>query len=482
MKAKLITIFSIILISLFLTGFQVFAAENNESEDNDESKITEQDDVQDVCSKTNNPDDTKIESENNVAVDEDQCSENDLVSDEEGQDDGDSDKESNTICHKDEDTKNPSTETTFDSNKVDSDKNEDQAESNQNEDGNQDAHQEEDSSEDPSAVNEDQEDCNTDEDKESSQEEKPSEDSTETDNDSDIEDEDIDNDQPESDDEADEDSDEQKEETSDETTDPEETDDEDDQQEVDESTESEDDNEDTVTEDNQLDSDKDAEENDEDQVDSKSDKKDTQKAKKKNTVKETKAKSGPPYKLGDRDNAIKDIKKKLNKIGISGITETTYFGDYTEIKVKQIQENYGLKVNGVVNANTLKKLNEVYDSPYQLGKRNSQVTAFKKKMNKTQFSGISVTNYYGDYTENRVKEFQRFAGLKANGIADSKTRSELDKYLSGYKKGNSSKAIANFKKKLNKVGFSGITVTNYFGDYTKKKVKEFQENYGLNAN
>src|SRR5699024_8598864 len=280
----------------------------------------------------------------------------------------------------------------------------------------------------------------------------------------------------------DEDSDEQQEDSSDETTDPEETDDEDNQQEVDESAESEDDNKDNVTEENQLDSDKDAEENDEDQVDSKSDKKDTQKAKKKNTVKETKAKSSPPYKLGDRDNAIKDIKKKLNKIGFSGITETTYFGDYTEKKVKQFQENYGLKVNGVVNANTLKKMNEDYDSPYQLGKSNNQVTAFKKKMNKTQFSGISVTNYYGDYTENRVKEFQRFVGLKANGIADSKTRSELDKYLSGYKKGSSSKAIANFKKKLNKVGFSGITVTNYFGDYTKKKVKEFQKNYGLNAN
>src|SRR5699024_9631857 len=188
------------------------------------------------------------------------------------------------------------------------------------------------------------------------------------------------------------------------------------------------------------------------------------------------------YKKGNSSKAIANFKKKLNKVGFSGITVTNYFGDYTKKKVKEFQENYGLNANGVANVKTLKKLDEVYGSSYQLGKRNTQVTAFKKKMNKTQFSGISVTNYYGDYTENRVKEFQRFVGLRANGIADSKTRSELDKYLSGYKKGSSSKAIANFKKKLNKVGFSGNTVTNYFGDYTKKKVKEFQKNYGLNAN
>src|SRR5699024_3419325 len=369
-----------------------------------------------------------------------------------------------------------------DSDKVDSDKNEDQSKSNQDDDGKQDAHQEEDYSEDPSAVNEDQEDCNTDEDKESSQEENSSEDSSETDNDSDIGDGDIDNDQPESDDEEDEDSDEQQEDSTDETTDPEETDDEDNQQEVDESTESEDDNEDKVTEENQVDSDKDAEENDEDQVDSKSDKKDTQKAKKKNTVKETKAKSGPPYKLGDRDNAIKDIKKKLNNIGFDGISITNYYGEWTRTRVKQFQENYGLNANGIVNTKTLNKLDEVYNSPYQLGKRNSSVTALKKKLNKTKFGGITVTNYYGSFTKQRVEEFQRFVGMSPNGIADSQTRSELDTYLSGYQKGDRSKAIVDIKKKLNNISFDRISETNYYGNWTQTRVKQFQENYGHKAN
>src|SRR5699024_12753202 len=77
------------------------------------------------------------------------------------------------------------------------------------------------------------------------------------------------------------------------------------------------------------------------------------------------------------------------------------------------------------------------------------------------------------------KDYQRFVRMKANGIAENKTLSELDKYLSGYKKGSSSKVIANIKKKLNNIGFGGITVTNYFGDWTQTRVKQFQKYYGL---
>src|SRR5699024_6895010 len=188
------------------------------------------------------------------------------------------------------------------------------------------------------------------------------------------------------------------------------------------------------------------------------------------------------YQKGDRSKAIVDIKKKLNNIGFDGISETNYYGDWTQTRVKQFQENYGLKVNGVVNTKTLNKLDEVYNSPYKFGKRNSNVTALKKKLNKTKFGGITVTNYYGSFTKQRVEEFQRFVGMLPNGIADSQTRSELDTYLSGYQKGDRSKAIVDIKKKLNNIGFDGISITNYYGEWTQTRVKQFQENYGLNAN
>src|SRR5699024_12119245 len=82
----------------------------------------------------------------------------------------------------------------------------------------------------------------------------------------------------------------------------------------------------------------------------------------------------------------------------------------------------------------------------QDAKRNMNVTALKKKLNKTKFGGITVTNYYGSFTKQRVEEFQRFVGMSPNGIADSQTRSELDTYLSGYQKGDRSKAIVDIKK------------------------------------
>src|SRR5699024_1109579 len=46
-----------------------------------------------------------------------------------------------------------------------------------------------------------------------------------------------------------------------------------------------------------------------------------------------------------------------------------------------------------------------------------------------------------------------------------------------YKKGDRSSKIASAKKKLNKIGFGGITVTNYFGNFTEKRVKQFQKEY-----
>lgn len=35
------------------------------------------------------------------------------------------------------------------------------------------------------------------------------------------------------------------------------------------------------------------------------------------------------------------------------------------------------------------------------------------------------------------------------------------------------------KEKLNQIGFGNIKVTSYYGDFTVKKVKDFQRYYGL---
>src|SRR5699024_396915 len=132
------------------------------------------------------------------------------------------------------------------------------------------------------------------------------------------------------------------------------------------------------------------------------------------------------YKKGSSSKAIANFKKKLNNIGFGGITVTNYFGDWTQTRVKQFQKYYGLQVDGAVGPSTMKKINAVYNSPFQKGKSHKKTAEIKKKLNDLGYSGITVTNYFGDYTKKQVQKFQRDYGLRVNGIADEVTRKKID--------------------------------------------------------
>ncbi|WP_177176376.1 peptidoglycan-binding protein [Piscibacillus halophilus] len=195
----------------------------------------------------------------------------------------------------------------------------------------------------------------------------------------------------------------------------------------------------------------------------------------------TTTQSSPPYELGDRAPEIAEFKAKLNAIGFSGILETEYFGEYTRSKVKAFQANYGLAVTGVMNQTSLNKLDEVYHSPFQVGNSHAEISDLKVQLNSMGFGGIQVTDYYGNFTAQRVEEFQSFIGIKSNGIADSYTRELLQNFVAeGYGVGDRHNTISVMKRKLNALGFNGIKVTDYYGSYTKKRVEDFQAYYGLN--
>src|SRR5699024_2739997 len=125
----------------------------------------------------------------------------------------------------------------------------------------------------------------------------------------------------------------------------------------------------------------------------------------------------------------------------------------------------------------------IFSSTYQQGGRNDKIKDFKRNLNKTGFSGISVTNYFGDFTETRVKQFQKYFGLTVTGKADLKTLLKVEETANTpFQKGKRHKNTTTLKRNLNKLGFSGITVTTLYGSYTEKKVKEFQKYYGLRVN
>src|SRR5699024_12404691 len=81
---------------------------------------------------------------------------------------------------------------------------------------------------------------------------------------------------------------------------------------------------------------------------------------------------------------------------------------------------------GIADSRTLEKLDETINSPFQRGKRHEDTKELKQHLNKLGFGNIKVTTLFGSFMEKRMKDFQDYYGLKAHGIADSRTLEKLD--------------------------------------------------------
>lgn len=191
----------------------------------------------------------------------------------------------------------------------------------------------------------------------------------------------------------------------------------------------------------------------------------------------------PPYRKGDRHTDISQMKRSLNRLGFNGIIVSDYYGSFTEEKVKEFQRQFGLSVDGIAGNNTLSKIDEVISSPFQQGKRHEETKKIKRQLNAIGYGPIQVTTLYGEYMSDQVRAFQRDNGLAESGIMDEVS---LEKLAASnrppFQKGDYHNEIAKMKRSLNKIGFDGIIVTNYYGSYTEEKVKEFQRQFGLSVN
>jgi peptidoglycan hydrolase-like protein with peptidoglycan-binding domain len=187
-----------------------------------------------------------------------------------------------------------------------------------------------------------------------------------------------------------------------------------------------------------------------------------------------------PLQKGKRDEDLPKLKGYLNKLGFGKILETTYFGDFSEKKVKEFQGYYGLPKSGILEENTVAKLDEIINHPLQKGKRNKDLPKLKGYLNKLGFGKILETTYFGDFSEKKVKEFQGYYGLPKSGILEENTVAKLKEIINHpLQKGKRNNQVIALKQNLDRVGFGGIQLTNYFGSYTEKQLKKFQKKYGL---
>src|SRR5690625_2000773 len=186
------------------------------------------------------------------------------------------------------------------------------------------------------------------------------------------------------------------------------------------------------------------------------------------------------YYEGNRHPSIIEFKEKLTHLGFGNMNINNYYGSFTTTRVKQFQKYYGLKETGTGTPETLQKLDELYNTHLQEGKRHSSVISFKQKLIKLGFGNMNVNETYGSFTAKRVRQFQEHYGLRVNGIGDDRTLAKIDEILStNFQEGRKHKDVIQLKKDLTSLGYGGMNINETYGSFTAKKVKEFQKKQNL---
>src|SRR5699024_4116327 len=190
-----------------------------------------------------------------------------------------------------------------------------------------------------------------------------------------------------------------------------------------------------------------------------------------------------PYQEGKRHKNTIQLKKDLNKIGFGGMNINDLYGSFTAQRVSEFQKEYGLVVNGIADEVTKTKITDVSSSIFEDGDRSKKVIQIKKELTKVGFGWMNINDLYGSYTAKRVKDFQKYFGLKPTGIADEETQDKINSIAnSPYQEGKRHKNTIKLKEDLNKIGYGGMNINDLYGSFTAQRISEFQKEYGLVVN
>ena len=188
------------------------------------------------------------------------------------------------------------------------------------------------------------------------------------------------------------------------------------------------------------------------------------------------------FQEGDRHTDVIQLKKDLTKVGFGGMNINDLYGSFTAQRVNQFQEYFGLKGTGIADDKTHSKLKSVANSPLQEGKRHNDTIQLKQNLKKIGFGGMNINNLYGNFTAQKVSEFQKQNGLKVNGIADEVTLAKITSIADKiFQEGDRHNDVIQLKKDLTKVGFGGMNLNNLYGSFTAQRVNQFQKYFGLKA-
>ncbi|MGC4377905.1 peptidoglycan-binding protein [Fictibacillus sp. Mic-4] len=133
-------------------------------------------------------------------------------------------------------------------------------------------------------------------------------------------------------------------------------------------------------------------------------------------------------KKGMQHNDVKELQQKLMDKGYFQYKETTgYYGDITKEAVSDFQRKNGLKVDGVVDEDTVKALKNPSSVSNLLkeGDRGHDVSGLQSELKDRGYYDYTVDGIFGPITLNAVKMFQKDSGIRVDGIAGPETFNAL---------------------------------------------------------
>ncbi len=114
------------------------------------------------------------------------------------------------------------------------------------------------------------------------------------------------------------------------------------------------------------------------------------------------------------------------------------------------------------------------------GSQGSAVTQLQKDLAGLGFYLYSIDGWFGPKTHDAVVKFQKSAGLKADGLVGSITKSSLNKILTqDLTLGSQGSAVTKLQKDLAGLGYYSYSIDGSFGPKTHDAVVKFQKSQGL---
>lgn len=139
-------------------------------------------------------------------------------------------------------------------------------------------------------------------------------------------------------------------------------------------------------------------------------------------------------KLGDENEEVTKLQKRLKELGFFAGEATGFFGSVTQQAVLAFQADRDLSQDGSVGALTLAALYAQEEAPterkYSLdtlipGDEGAEVTKLQTRLKELGYYQYNVTGFFGPITSEALKAFQKNNNLDVDGIAGKNTRNKV---------------------------------------------------------